>query len=415
MGKEESKRYRDKRKKENVQVYNEFKAKERERVRKYREPHPSHTPEIKNTVKQKQRNAERQRLHREREKYKIENTNAVDIPYKSKQSLFKAVNRVRKVLPGDDQRKKMVLEQLFSEYYTEASEIVAEKKKKRVARQKELKNTKLLHGSVKEFYEREDLTYQTPGKSDTISVKVDMNKLSMQKRYLTVTLHEAYALYCEESGDRKKVGKTTFFSLKPPNIMLVGDTPHNVCVCQSHANVDFLCTALKPLCGFPPNRVALLQQMCCDINNENCMIGECKECEKFVEDVLPLQFEYDVNIFWKKWEKNKDTSKLGLQKYKTSSADAINELQAQLPKFKKHFHVNRVQSQYFQNLRKSLENTEVVLQIDFAENFAIFKQDEIQAAHFSYNQVTIFTTCVWSASETYSSVFISEDLSHDKY
>ena len=34
-----------------------------------------------------------------------------------------------------------------------------------------------------------------------------------------------------------------------------------------------------------------------------------------------------------------------------------------------------------------------VVQVDFAENYAIIHQDEIQSAHWNHNQVTIFTVC----------------------
>lgn len=85
------------------------------------------------------------------------------------------------------------------------------------------------------------------------------------------------------------------------------------------------------------------------------------------------------------------------------------------PKFKKHFFINRVQSQHFQNIKEILVDDEVIIQIDFAENFAIFSQDEIQEAHFSYSQVTIFTVCVWTKGSTKTFSIISDDLTHDKY
>lgn len=58
---------------------------------------------------------------------------------------------------------------------------------------------------------------------------------------------------------------------------------------------------------------------------------------------------------------------------------------------------------------------EIILQIDFAENFAIFNQDEVQAAHFGYDQVTIFTACAWLPSGITSMGIISDCLQHDKY
>lgn len=95
--------------------------------------------------------------------------------------------------------------------------------------------------------------------------------------------------------------------------------------------------------------------------------------------------------------------------------DAIHELNNQLLRFKKHWYINKQQSKYFLNQKLSQSNKEIVLQIDFAENFAVFHQDEVQAAHFGYDQITIFTACAWHKSQAKSMVIISDSLLHDKF
>lgn len=56
------------------------------------------------------------------------------------------------------------------------------------------------------------------------------------------------------------------------------------------------------------------------------------------------------------------------------------------------------------------------MQIDFAENFALTAQDEIQSAHWHHEQVTVFTGMAWlSDKQVYSFAIISNYLSHDKY
>lgn len=63
----------------------------------------------------------------------------------------------------------------------------------------------------------------------------------------------------------------------------------------------------------------------------------------------------------------------------------------------------------------SLDADKAVVQIDFADYYAIVSEDEVQAAHFSYDQITVFTVCVWTSTKTQSFAVISDDLSHDKY
>ena len=57
--------------------------------------------------------------------------------------------------------------------------------------------------------------------------------------------------------------------------------------------------------------------------------------------------------------------------------------------------------------------------MDFAENYTCQYQDEIQAAHWSQEQVTLFTLAIWvkdSANKTTcnSHVIVSDDHSHEK-
>lgn len=46
-----------------------------------------------------------------------------------------------------------------------------------------------------------------------------------------------------------------------------------------------------------------------------------------------------------------------------------------------------------------ISENEIVIQIDFAENYSTVFQDEIQSAHWSHGHVTIFTCCTWTFNE----------------
>lgn len=92
----------------------------------------------------------------------------------------------------------------------------------------------------------------------------------------------------------------------------------------------------------------------------------------------------------------------------------MSELDNQFKKFKRHWYVNRAQGQFIIESKTTTQIDEIILQIDFAENFAIFNQDEVQAAHFGYDQVTIFTACAWHTSGKTSIGIVSDCLQHDK-
>ena len=53
--------------------------------------------------------------------------------------------------------------------------------------------------------------------------------------------------------------------------------------------------------------------------------------------------------------------------------------------------------------------------MDFAQNFALTSQHEVQAAHFDKPQVTVFTAFVVMGSEHKSFVIISDYLEHVRF
>ena len=71
----------------------------------------------------------------------------------------------------------------------------------------------------------------------------------------------------------------------------------------------------------------------------------------------------------------------------------------------------------YSELKKESEEGESnvsVLQIDFAENFSTFYQDEIQSAHWNKTQITVFTAALWQNGECLPAVLLSNDLSPSK-
>ena len=57
----------------------------------------------------------------------------------------------------------------------------------------------------------------------------------------------------------------------------------------------------------------------------------------------------------------------------------------------------------------------VVLQVDFFENATIASQREIQSAHWSHSQATIFTAHIWVKDKSKESiVIVSDNLDHSK-
>ena len=54
----------------------------------------------------------------------------------------------------------------------------------------------------------------------------------------------------------------------------------------------------------------------------------------------------------------------------------------------------------------------IILQLDFAQNFSLVSQHEVQSAHFDKPHVTVFTASVILGSESKNLVIISDYLEH---
>lgn len=66
-------------------------------------------------------------------------------------------------------------------------------------------------------------------------------------------------------------------------------------------------------------------------------------------------------------------------------------------------------------MKLNLDNETICIQVDFSENFHIDVQDAIQSSFYSKDSVSLFTCYIWYLNGGYSRVYVSDDLSHDKY
>ena len=97
-----------------------------------------------------------------------------------------------------------------------------------------------------------------------------------------------------------------------------------------------------------------------------------------------------------------------------SVKEAVSLLKSKVELFLFHVYIKREQSKFFEQLKEEVSDKEIVLQVDYAENFNLKEQDEIQAAHWNTIPLIIFTAFVWSKKENFSFALPSADVSHDK-
>lgn len=173
---------------------------------------------------------------------------------------------------------------------------------------------------------------------------------------MILTVNQSFQLFQAEFSDQK-ISRTKFHENRPTIVELSDKLPHNMCVCQYHANFGFLLESLnKHIPVFPLNFGDLLEKLCCNVENEFCMSNDCNNCTKDIKDELvPLLYHsgLDEVTKWKQWRII--DNRMVLSFTEAPVADLIFELESQLPSFKLHTFVKRSQQKYFEENRKALE------------------------------------------------------------
>ena len=329
--------------------------------------------------------------------------------FSSKQSLGKAKRKVARALPLSP-RKKVAIIALFSTEYSEMMKVHVKPNKVHG-----LKLATETEEMVHKFYNDNEVSWQAPGMKDfIIKYDADGEKKRVQKKYLLMTLREAYELFRKQHPD-VYIGKSKFSELRPVHILPQRYTPENVCVCKIHENVRLLLKALHTVSPeYKTSFREFISQVVCDQDNFKCMFGKCDACPG-LSTLKPEGDECGEMISWQAWgeEVVKETVQGTFQ-------DAYEQLESNLSAFLMHTYIKRAQASYFTEKINNPDNGEVIVQMDFSENYECVDQNSIQSQHWKKTQITVYTAVAWykdinGVKNCESYAFISDYKQHDKY
>lgn len=286
---------------------------------------------------------------------------------------------------------------------------------------------------VKSFYLREDVSRIMPGTKDSISVKLDNGERKhIQKQLLLCNIDELYHQFKEEYPD-VQVSLSKFFTLRPKQCILAGAPgTHMVCVCTYHQNVKLMFnggdianlttgTAMELL-----SYKDCLRQMICPNPTPTCHLMAaktqpnecCKSCPGLSGIRDHLKFIFDDNqVTEVRFEKWLGTERFTISTHILSSDDFVDSLCDALDTLKPHAYIAEEQALYFKTLKENIDEGEIVVQCDFAENYSFVVQDAAQSFHWNNDQATLLTSVFYYREENEvkhgSIVMISDDLKHD--
>jgi hypothetical protein len=159
----------------------------------------------------------------------------------------------------------------------------------------------------------------------------------------------------------------------------------------------------------------LTEMICCNSNNKICMYRECLTCSEKAVTTQASEHDLGKQVQWKKWatrrvEKIKKVQGEEIQ-YITSITERqeeqgtiqtlIEDFQASLKKTCRHLYNIKHQYIALRNLRENMDDNEVIVHIDFSENYSCKYDKEIQSVHFgpSQTQITLHTGVVYHKGE----------------
>jgi hypothetical protein len=159
----------------------------------------------------------------------------------------------------------------------------------------------------------------------------------------------------------------------------------------------------------------LIDKTVCPFHSEDCYYYRCDKCcnvnasDLFINDD---DFDDKLDASWSLWiTKN---NRVELQHFTGSFRSLIDELNGRWSSFVTHTYVTRQQRDYIKNIKlASSLTTFAVIQVDFAENFTIIVQNEIQSAYWNQKQVTIYTIAINIGADHRNMVIISDRMVHD--
>jgi len=278
--------------------------------------------------------------------------------------------------------------------------------------------------------DRPEISYMNPGKNDHFTKKVNGKKVHIQKRYLLWPLRDILEILNGSDIDSgngfedefdKKLSFSLFYKFIKARKQYIFNNkiPQYTCLCEVCENAVLLSKGLDLACkkkAIPTNPHLIVEEYTCSSDNKSCMSSDCEDCkyhgliyEDFVKDDDQSdnsdgpqpQSNSDsdddnssVVCRYYKWMKGAD-GYLAKIKLQVPINDALALWQTTIETIKLHIHTKRRQFAEIRRLTDNLSDNEMLIHLDYSENYKCKEQNEIQSAYFGNKSFSLFTACTY--------------------
>ena len=277
-----------------------------------------------------------------------------------------------------------------------------------------------LEDRIRKFYERDGISRIVPGIKRTIT----QNKQKKQKRFLTDDLINIHKKFQNENNDIS-ISYTSFCRQIPFWVVRPRDSDRETCACRIHENMALVVDALDKKQLLSTDKPSLLANLSvCDMKNKDCMDGDCINCKS--RKLIQQTYDKTENIIYRQWETKvedreirkeiKQVTITSIVEIKSTLGELVAKFESQLKRFKVHLFSIENQTEYYRNLQSTMKDDELLIHIDFSENYVCKSLKEIQESRYgaSKRQLTIHTGVYYTSSteKPVSFATVSDSLQH---
>jgi len=263
-------------------------------------------------------------------------------------------------------------------------------------RRRTIRNNK---DKVEAFLKREDNSKMQPGKADC---KKSQTGEKTQIHVLTDYLPNLYEKFKAENPDTK-ISLTSFKRCRPKYILTTSFSSRHSCLCTKHQNVALTLKTLRK------NGIQITAQPDKAVEN----LPSIETLKESLEETVSTSQWTRVEVE----EKGKKKSTTRIVESKVPKEKFIEDFEKQMEDFKGHR--SRVQTQYQQirELKDKIARNEIIVQLDFAENYSCRSVEEVQSAYFNQTSVTLHPMVAYFKDENntlqhQSYIVVSDELAH---
>ncbi len=168
------------------------------------------------------------------------------------------------------------------------------------------------------------------------------------------------------------IARTSFAELRPQYVLIKALMSHRVCVCAYHENVNLFLEGLSKHVkgGICSDLQTFTSALVCDESNEICMSSNCNTCAKYFETKVEGNIvDSTIPIKWLQWSNNNGRAEK--EEFEGTVKSCVQHLSSLVQQYLLHVFIKRAQSSLFERIKENTDDRKVLLQVDYAENFAM--------------------------------------------